>query len=323
MIALFLGLLPLLPPFLYQGEALVVRTRATSVMGTELHIEAHGPDSQALDTALDAAVAELRRVEDLATDWRPSPLETLNGSAGKGPQTVPPELFALLERGRTWGAKTAGAFDISFGAVGRLYDLRAEPPVIPDDAALAVALGHVGWDRIRLNDEENTVALPDGMRLGLGGIAKGYGVDRAIAVLRDHGVEHAIVSAGGDLKALGLKQGKPWRIAIRHPRNRERVLAVLPVSNRCVVTSGDYERFFEVGGVRYHHILDPHTGRPATGCMSATVVGPDAADCDALATALCVLGPERGLALIEKLPGFEALLVDVGGEVLLSRGLMP
>lgn len=172
-----------------------------------------------------------------------------------------------------------------------------------------------------VNLEANTVELPAGIRIGLGGIAKGYGVDRAMAVLMEHGVAHAMVNAGGDLKALGRKQSDLWRIAIKHPRDRERVMALLPVSNTCVMTSGDYERFFQYGGRTYHHIIDPRTGYPSQGCMSATVTAPDAAFADSIATAMCVLGPEQGLELIEKLPRVEALLVGMDGEVHSSSGL--
>lgn len=135
------------------------------------------------------------------------------------------------------------------------------------------------------------------------------------------GIRHAFVNAGGDLKALGRKHGKLWEIAVRHPRDRENVLALLPVSNTCVVTSGDYERFFDYEGKRYHHIIDPRTGYPSEGCISATVVAPDAAFADALATALCVLGPDQGLALVERLPRVEALVVGMDGSVRATRGL--
>lgn len=298
-----------------------IRSRELGVMGTSLEIEAIGPDPEQLDRAIDAAVVELRRVEDLMTDWRPSPLTRLNDAAGEGPQEVPPELARLIARGIEIGKLTDGAFDITYAGVGRLWDFKRQPPVLPDPAAIEAGLANVGYERIRVDLDESTVELPAGMRIGLGGIAKGYGVDRAMGVLLDHGVEHGIVNAGGDLKALGRKQGKLWEIAIKHPRDRERVLAVIPLSNTCLVTSGDYERFFEVDGVRYHHILDPRTGYPARGCMSATVTAPDAAFADALATALAVLGPGRGLAIVEEMPRVEALLVDMQGEVHVSSGL--
>jgi len=302
-------------------QELQLRERDLAVMGTELQLKALGPDAKALDRALDAAAVEIRRVEDLMTDWRPSPLTTLNESAGSEPVTVPPELARLIARGLDLGRLTEGAFDITYAGAGKLWDFKASPPKVPDSHALEAALAAVDYRRVKVDLEASTVLLPQGMRLGLGGIAKGYGVDRAMAVLLEHGVEHGMVSAGGDLKVLGRKFDELWQIAIRHPRDRERVLAILPVSNTCVMTSGDYERFFVHEGRRYHHILDPRTGLPATGCMSATVVAQDAAYADALATAMCVLGPERGLALVERLPRVEALLVGLDGKPHASSGL--
>ena len=149
----------------------------------------------------------------------------------------------------------------------------------------------------------------------MGGIAKGYGIDRAMKVLQEQGIDHALVDAGGDIKVMGTRNGKPWEMAVKHPREEERALAALRVSNTSVATSGDYERFFEYDGKRYHHIFDPRTGHPATGGMSATVVAPNAEFADALATALCVMGPEKGLALIEQLDRVEALMFDMDGKV--------
>ena len=298
-----------------------MRSHSGGVMGTDLKIEAIGTDVELLDRAIAAAVAELERVEDLMTDWRPSELTRLNDSAGAGPVEVDPELGRLLARALKLSGFTDGAFDVTYAGVGRLWDFKRVPVQVPDEAMVRAALELVGYARVHVSEDGTTVELPEGMRVGLGGIAKGYGVDRAMVVLMEHGVEHALVNAGGDLKALGRKLGEPWEVAIRHPRDEERVLAVIPVSNSCIVTSGDYARFFEHEGKRYHHIIDPRTGFPSQGCMSATVVAPEAATADALATALCVLGPERGLALVERLDRVEALLVGMEGEVHVSSGL--
>jgi FAD:protein FMN transferase len=310
-------------PLLAQDDPaeLVRRERQLGVMGTDLVIEVLGPDPQVLEDALDAAEAELRRVEDVFTTWRESPLTRLNDAAGQGPQRVDPEVAELIARALELGQLTEGAFDVTFGSAGRLWNYRADPPVVPTADEVTRALERVDYRRVRVDLEASTVELPEGFSIGLGGIAKGYGVDRAMALIMERGIRHAIVNAGGDLKALGRNQGELWQIAIKHPRNREWVLAMLPVSNTCVVTSGDYERFFEHDGQRYHHILDPRTGYPSTGCMSATVVAPDAAYADALATALCVLGPEAGLELIERLRRTEAIVVGMDGEVRMSTGL--
>jgi len=305
-----------------QDGELQLRERELGVMGTSLEVRVLGPDPEALEQALDAAIAEIRRVENLMTDWHPSELTRLNDAAGTGPHAVSPELARMIARALAMGELTGGAFDITYAGVGKLWDFKKQPPVIPAADEIARALECVGYQRVTVDLEQNTVDLPAGMRIGLGGIAKGYGVDRAMGVLLEHGIKHGIVNAGGDLKALGTKNGTPWEIAIRHPRDRERVLAVLPVSNTCVVTSGDYERFFEYEGKRYHHIMDPRTGYPSTGCMSATVVAPDAAFADALATALCVLGPEQGLEIVAQLDRVECLLVGLDEEIHVSPGLL-
>jgi len=294
-------------------------------MGTSLVIEIAGPEAEAadgtLDRALDAAIAELVRVEDLMTDWRDSPLTRLNAAAGTGPFEVPAELARLVARSLVIAEATGGAFDPTYKSAGKLWNFKAGPPQIPSDSEIAAALVHVGWQKVKVDLEAATIELPAGRALGLGGIAKGYGVDRAMAVLMERGIRNGMVNAGGDLKALGTHQGEPWKVAIKHPRDRERVMAVMPVSNVCLVTSGDYERFIEHEGVRYHHIIDPRTGRPSRGCMSATVIAPDAAFADALATALCVLTPAEGLAVVAKLPRFEALVVGLDGAVHKSPGL--
>lgn len=295
--------------------------RSLGVMGTDLEIKVIDADAEKAGKALDAAVAEIQRVEDMMTTWRDSPLQRLNAKAGTGYFQVPEELALLIARSLAVAEATHGAFDPTFASVGKLWDFKAEPPVLPSDSEIAIALKKVGYGKVQVDLEANKVALPAGTRLGLGGIAKGYGVDRAMAVLLKHGIKNAVVNAGGDLKALGTKFGKPWRIAITHPRGGKEPVAVIPLSNICLVTSGDYERFFELDGKRYHHILDPRTGRPATGCISATVLAPDAAFADALATAMAVLGPVDGLKVIEALPRVEALLVDLEGKVFRSSGL--
>ncbi len=303
------------------ATALPHRRLDFAAMGTEVTIEAIGPDEAALDAALVAAEAELRRVEDLCTSWRDSPLTRTNERAGTGAGPIDPELARLVGRGLAIGELTGGAFDVTFAGVGKLWNFKAEPPVLPSAAEVATALAAVDYRRVELDLDAGTIALPADARLGLGGIAKGYGVDRAMAVLLQHGVEHGLVNAGGDLKVLGKKAGEPWRIAIRHPRDRDSVLAMVPLSNTCMVTSGDYERFFEHEGTRYHHILDPRTGYPASGAMSATVIAPDAAFADALATALAVLPPDEGLAIVADLDRVECLIVDLDGNVHRSSGL--
>lgn len=296
--------------------------RVAGVMGSELQVELLGPDPAHLERVLDLVVAEFRRVEDLCTDWRDSPLERVNQAAGRGPQAVPPELARLVARALEWGRRTGGAFDITFAAVGKLWDFKRRPPVVPDAAAITSALAFVGWHKVKVDLEASTIDLPAGMRLGLGGIGQGYAVDTSMDIVLAEGVRHALINHSGDIKALGRgKDGKPWPIAVRHPREEGRALAVLPISNACLTTAGDYEKCFVLDGVRYHHIIDCRTGWPAKGAMSATVVAPSCADADVLDTALIVLGPEAGLELIRSLPRTEAIIVGMDGQVHVTPGL--
>ncbi len=305
---------------LTEGGALLREWRG-GVMGTSFQIEAIGTDEAELDRVLGLVLDELRRVEDVFTVWRESELTRLNDRAGQGPVPVSQEMADLLALACECGRVTHGAFDITYFPLRPLWNYKAEHPVLPSQEAVAAALEFVGYERIRVDREHGTVDLPAGFSLDLGGIAKGYGIDRGMRVLLEHGIENGLVQAGGDTKALGRKFGKPWQIAIKHPRDKHKVFALLPVVNQCVQTSGDYERFFEVDGKRYHHIIDPRTGWPSEGCMSATVIGPEATFGDGLATAMCVLGPEAGMAIIEQLERVEAVLVGMDGRVHLSSGL--
>lgn len=291
------------------------------VMGTELKIKALGQERKQLKDAVVAAVDEIRRVENLMTDWRKSPLTEINERAGSSATKSPKELVDIIHRSTGISEITDGAFDITYGSVGRLWSFKGNVRELPDPKLISSALKKVDYRKIGINQKNNTILLPEGVTIGLGGIAKGYGVDRAMQVLMNHGIKNALVNAGGDMKALGTNNGQVWEIAIKHPRNRERAMALVKISNSCVVTSGDYERFFEIDNKRYHHILNPLTGYPSTKAMSATVVAPNAEMADALATALVVLGPKHGLPIIEKLPRVEAILVDMDGDVFATTGM--
>ena len=303
------------------NSACYLRERRLTAMGTELYLEVIGPNPVVLEKAMDAAVQAFGKVEDLMTDWRDSELLQLNRAAGTGPHPVPVELAQIIARALELHSITYQAFDVTYAAVGRLWKFKEDPPKIPDQASVNEALAFVDASKVHVEPSIPTVDLPNNMTIGLGGIAKGYGVDQAMNVLMKYGIKHAMVNAGGDLKVLGKKNDQLREIAIKHPRQREKAMAVLKLSNASVVTSGDYERFFEYKGKRYHHIIDPRNGYPAEGCMSSTVVAPSAEYGDALATALCVLGPAKGLELVEGLPRVEAILVGFDGEVHVSTGL--
>jgi thiamine biosynthesis lipoprotein len=298
-----------------------VVSRDRSLMGTEVLIKVAAPDTGETRDAIEAAFAEVSRLEGIMSNFIPaSELSRINDSAGRSPVVVSSELYGVIDRAIYYSELTGGAFDISFASVGRLWDFRKQ--VVPSEESVRKNLGLVDYREIRLDPGTKSVLLArPGMEIGLGGIGKGYAVDRAMAVLAGRGIKNAMVMAGGDTLIRGSRYGEPWRVGLRNPDVKDGILAVLPLEDQAISTSGDYERFFIKDGVRYHHILDPRTGFPARGCRSVTILAPDASTSDPLATGVFVLGPEKGIALIEKLDGVEGIIVDGRGTMRLSSGL--
>jgi len=280
------------------------------LMGTVFQARVVAADVAAACAAIDAAFDEVARQEARFSEYRDSSdVSAINRAAGVGPVAVDGETFSLLRRAVWASATTHGAFDPTFAACGRLWSIREQR--VPDATELAACLEHVGYQRLVLDASRSTAWLPDAsMRIGLGGIAKGYGVDRAAETLRARGLTRFVVDGGGDLRVEGTDIDGPWRVQIAHPREPGRVVETVDLDRGAIVTSGGYQRYFERDGVRYHHILDPATGQPAARAVAVTVIAPNATDADALATGLFVLGPERGLAALAALPGVEALFFD-------------
>ena len=299
------------------------RIKMTSPMS--IAVDAPAGREEEARAAMGDAYAEVDRLVDLVSEWIPtSDISRVNAAAGSGVATaVAPETYALLAKSVEIGALTEGGFDITFLPLGRVWDLKRKPPVLPSPEAIAKARALVDYRRIILDPKAHTVALPDsGMGIGLGGIAQGFIADRVADLLRGRGFENFLVDVSGDLRVDGMIGGRPWRVGIQHPRARDQVMATLPVSGGLsVVTSGDYERYFDLGGRRYHHIMDPKTGYPTTGCQSVTVVSRDTGIADALTKGLFVLGPTRGIALAERLPDVEALIIDAHGGMHTTSGL--
>lgn len=297
-----------------------VRTK----MGSRFEIKAVHADPEHARRAIDRAWAEIDRIESMISSWQAtSETSEVNRQAGKAPVEVSRELFDLVRRALKVSALTGGAFDITFAGVGKLWDFKSIEPQVPDADAIAEAIHHIDWRRVKLDPAARTIFLEDpGARMGFGAIGKGYAANRAAIVLKAEGIESGVINAGGDLLAYGMKEdGAPWDIGVLHPRDRSRLLAHLPLSETAVVTSGDYESYFLIDGKRYAHILDPRTGYPVSELISVTVVCPDAELADALATGLFVLGPEEGMVLVERLDGIEALMVGADGTVHLSTHL--
>lgn len=297
--------------------------REEAVMGTAIRVELWSEDRRQGDAAAAAVMEEMHRIDRAMSPHKPtSELSRINREAGRRAVPLSDEMAHLLERALHWSARTEGAFDISYAAVGRLYDYRRR--VRPARAELAAARALVGWQQLHLDPAARTLRFGrDGMRIDLGGFAKGHAVDRAAVLLRQRGVGHAMVSAGGDSRVIGDRRGRPWSVAIRDPRRAGAVVAVLPLEEASVSTSGDYERFFDdEGGERVHHLIDPATGASPRGIHGVTVIADHGLAGEALGKAVFVLGVARGLALVETLPGIDAVIVDAAGVLHASSGLL-
>ncbi|MCZ6855806.1 MAG: FAD:protein FMN transferase [Gammaproteobacteria bacterium] len=292
-----------------------------SIMGTRVHAEIWQEDAAVGQRVLAEIMAEMRRIDAAFSTFREtSELSRLNREAGKGWMSVSDELFELLQKSRNVSDLTNGAFDITYASVGRYYDYRAGER--PDDETIRTALAAINYRYVELDERTGMVRYthPD-VYVDLGGIAKGHAVDLCAAILAREGIEQGTISAGGDSRVVGDRRGKPWTVGIRDPRREDAMLAVLPLIDTAVSTSGDYERFFEENGVRYHHILDPDTGDSARETRSVTVLGDNATFTDALSTSVFVLGPIEGLKLIDSLPGVDAIVIDAEGVMRYSAEL--
>jgi len=293
--------------------------RSRLLMGTLVEIRVLAPDSAATRSAIDAAFAEMARIEALMSPHLPTS-DVSRLAAPVPPTDLAPETLDVIQAGIAIAEESGGAFDLGLGRLVALWGFAEGTPKVPSEAEIAAALDGVGPGDVTLVNGTVHKSQPD-LQLDLGAIAKGYAVDRAAVVLQKAGIESATINAGGDIRLLGDRDGQPWRIGIQHPRQADAVLATLQLGDVAVVTSGDYERGFSRDGIRYHHLLDPRTGQPARGCQSVTVVAPSAMQADALATAAFVLGPQAGLALLERLPGIDGLIVAADGATGSTSGL--
>jgi len=245
----------------------------------------------------------------------------VNRNASDAPVPISRPMYDIIARSIEFSELSDGAFDITFASVGHLYDYRRG--IHPNDDELERGRAAIGYRNLILDPQAGTIRFArPGMRIDLGGFAKGLAVDDGAAILQSRGIHHAIVTAGGDSHILGDRRGRPWTIGIRDPRNAGQMVAVLPLEDVALSTSGDYERYFEQDGIRYHHLIDPATGRSPSGVRSVTVVAPDGLTSEALSKSVFVMGVDRGLRLIESLEEVDAVVVDAGGALHYSSGLL-
>ena len=303
------------------GDILV--KRAQMHMGTLVSITAVASSEFIAQAAITAAFQEIRRLEELLSTWIPtSELSRVNRAAGREPVRVSPETFTILKRSLDMAQLTHGGFNIAIGPAVEAWSVM-ERQHIPNDGELEAIRPLVDLSYIQLNEVERTVFLArSGMRIDVGGIGKGYAADLAARVMQEAGALAGVVALSGDIKTFGqLPGGAKFPFGIRHPRKDGALLAVIELQDEAISTAGDYERFFEREGVRYHHILDPATLRPARACQSVTVIAREGTVADGLDTGIFVLGPERGMALVERLLDVEAVIVGQDGKLLVSSGL--
>jgi FAD:protein FMN transferase len=293
------------------------------IMGTRIVVELWSDDRAAGDKAIDAVIAEMERIDrDMSTYKPDSEVSRVNAEAANGPVKISEELFDLLTTALEYSRITGGAFDITYASVGFMYDFRAHQK--PTEKQIQSALPAVNYRHVVLDAKNRTVRFTQsGVRIDLGGIGKGHAVDRGIAILQSLGFTHALVTAGGDSRIIGDRFGKPWIIGIRHPDDKSKVIAKIPLENTAISTSGDYERYFDEDGKRYHHIIDPRTGHSASKVRSATILADTATRTDGLSKTAFVLGPEAAMKIYNQLGDVDAILVTPEGKVLYSKGIEP
>jgi len=296
--------------------------REEAIMGTSIVVELWADERPAGEAAIRAVMDEMHRIDRAMSPFKEdSELSRINREAHQAPVPVSVEMARLIVRAAEFSELSGGAFDITYAAVGHLYDYRNR--FRPSDEELEKARAAIGWRGLVLDSQARTVRFARaGMRIDLGGFAKGHAVDNAAAILRRRGIAHAMVSAGGDSRVIGDRRGRPWTIGIRDPRRPGQVAAMLPLEDVSISTSGDYERYFDADGTRFHHLIDPATGKSPREIQSVTILADDGLTSEALSKIVFVLGVERGMALVESQSGVDAVVVDAAGALHFSSGLL-
>jgi thiamine biosynthesis lipoprotein len=295
-------------------------TRRTQfIMGTLVEITVSHSDPHLIQTVTTQAFDEMKRLEQLMSTYLPdSDISKINRAAGKKAVPVSPEVEEVIREGIFWSQQSGGAFDITVEPLVQLWDFDGEKQVVPAERTIRKTATLVDYRNIEIVNHKVRLTRP-GMAINVGGLAKGYAVDRAVSILRGR-VPNGIVNAGGDLFAFGQKSKESsWTIGLQHPRKPQELLAAFGVKNQAIATSGDYQRYFVKDGVRYHHIFDPATGRPARKMISATLITTEVMEADALATAVFVMGPEAGLAWVDSLDNVEAMVMLEDGSIRFSK----
>ena len=294
-----------------------------AIMGTRIAVQLWTDDAALARHAIDSVIAEMHRTDRLMSTYKPeSQLSQVNARAYERPVSVDPDIIDVVTKSFHYSRLSDGLFDVTYASVGHLYDYREGRH--PSEAEIAAALPAVDYRQVEVDRERCTIRfLRPGMRIDLGGFAKGWAVDRGAEILRSLGIANAMVTAGGDTRLLGDRLGKPWIVGIRDPRRDGEVVTRIPLVDEAVSTSGDYERYFEHEGVRHHHILVPGTGRSPSAVRSVTIIGANATHTDGLTKPVFILGVERGMEYLRRVGDVDAVIVDAEGRIYYSPGLSP
>jgi len=297
----------------------VQRSRLVTLMGSKFEITLVDKDSLSAEKNIDKSVSEIRRIENLISEWNPeTQISEVNRNAGIKPVKVDAEVFALTEKGIYFSQLTDGAFDISIVAMDKIWKFDDSMNELPSEESIRNSVKNVGYQNIILDKTNSTIFLKNkGMKIGFGSIGKGYAADKTRELMKSFGVKAGIINASGDISTWGTQpDGTPWAIGINNPFKDDTIAAVLYLKENAVTTSGSYKKYAEINGKRYSHIMNPKTGYPSTGLTSVTVVGPNATMANGFSTSIMVLGRKKGLKLIKKFPDYQYLLITDAGKII-------
>ena len=302
-----------------------VHKRGMKLMGNQFEISVVANDKLCADRMIDLGVNEIKRIEKLLTTFSDdSETNLINANAGIRPVKVSQEVFQIIERSIRISGATQGAFDITYGSIDkRLWNFDTSMDSLPDPETAKKMVRLINYRNIVLDLDAGTVFLKEqGMRIGFGGIGKGYAAERAKEIMKQHGVESGIVNASGDLTTWGYQpDGLPWTVGIIHPDHKEFPFSYMNISDMAVATSGNYEKYILVNGRKYSHTINPRTGLPVTGIKSVTVISPNAEICDAMATPIMIMGIETGLNLINQMNKIECVIIDDDNKIYTSNNI--
>ncbi|MBE9490810.1 MAG: FAD:protein FMN transferase [Bacteroidetes bacterium] len=303
----------------------VINKQTLKLMGSRFDITVVAKNDNDANNYIENAIGEISRIERLISSWDPnSQTSLINNNAGIKPVKVDEELFNLIKRAISISRLTDGAFDITYASMDRIWKFDGSMTKMPSEEIIKQSVAKVGYHNMILNEAESTVYLKlKGMKIGFGAIGKGYAADKAKQILKDKGVSGGIINASGDMNTWGTQlDGSDWNIAIKNPLNKNKVFALLPIHEKAVVTSGNYEKYVIFNEKRYSHIINPRTGYPSSGIVSASVFAPSAELADALATSIFVMGKDVGLNFINQLPEIDCIIVDDEGKIFYSKNII-